>query len=65
MPTIDVCLQVAVCTCCCLQLAELMKEGKLKVTIEKVFPLAEADKAHELSEAGHVRGKIVLQVADL
>ena len=48
-----------------LQLAELMKEGKLKVSIEKVFPLSEADKAHELSESGHVRGKIVLQVADL
>lgn len=47
------------------QLAELMKEGRLKVTIEKVFPLSEADKAHELSEAGHVRGKIILQVADL
>jgi NADPH:quinone reductase-like Zn-dependent oxidoreductase len=47
------------------QLSELMKEGKLKVTIEKVFPLSQADKAHELSEGGHVRGKVVLQVADL
>lgn len=47
------------------QLRDLMKEGKLKVTIEKVFLLSQADKAHELSEAGHVRGKVVLQVADL
>jgi hypothetical protein len=46
-----------------LQLVELMKTGKLKVTIDQVLPLAEAAKAHEVSEAGHVRGKLVLQVA--
>jgi NADPH:quinone reductase-like Zn-dependent oxidoreductase len=46
-----------------LQLVELMKAGKLKVTIDQVLPLAEAAKAHEVSEAGHVRGKLVLQVA--
>ena len=28
-----------------------------------VLPLAEAAKAHELSQAGHARGKIVLEVA--
>jgi NADPH:quinone reductase-like Zn-dependent oxidoreductase len=46
-----------------LQLVELMKAGKLKVTIDQVLPLADAAKAHEVSEAGHVRGKLVLQVA--
>eukprot|EP00882_Tetradesmus_deserticola_P026978 GHRQ01029803.1.p3 GENE.GHRQ01029803.1~~GHRQ01029803.1.p3 ORF type:complete len:111 (+),score=54.92 GHRQ01029803.1:571-903(+) len=45
------------------ELAELMKSGKLKVTIDRVLPLAEAAKAHEVSEVGHVRGKLVLQVA--
>ncbi|WIA13205.1 hypothetical protein OEZ85_006797 [Tetradesmus obliquus] len=45
------------------ELAELMKAGKLKVTIHEVLPLAEAAKAHEISETGRVRGKLVLQVA--
>ncbi|KAF6253894.1 hypothetical protein COO60DRAFT_373549 [Scenedesmus sp. NREL 46B-D3] len=44
------------------ELVELMKQGKLKVTIAQVLPLAEAAKAHEVSEEGHVRGKLVLQV---
>jgi NADPH:quinone reductase-like Zn-dependent oxidoreductase len=47
------------------QVSKLIQEGKLKPTIEKVFPLAEAAAAHELLEGGHVRGKLVLQVADL
>jgi len=33
-----------------------------KIT-EAVLPLAEARRAHELSETRHVRGKIVLKVA--
>jgi NADPH:quinone reductase-like Zn-dependent oxidoreductase len=51
------------CLLCCVQLAELMASGKLKVTIHKVLPLAEAAQAHQISEEGHVRGKLVLQVA--
>jgi NADPH:quinone reductase-like Zn-dependent oxidoreductase len=50
-------------TACNLQLVELMKSGKLKVTIHQVLPLAEAAQAHQISEEGHVRGKLVLQVA--
>jgi len=42
-----------------------MKESKLTVTIDQVLPLSEAAKAHQISEAGHVRGKLVLKVADL
>jgi len=40
--------------------AQLAEEGKLKVTISKTFPLAEAANAHRLIEQGGVSGKIVL-----
>jgi NADPH:quinone reductase-like Zn-dependent oxidoreductase len=36
--------------------------GKLEVAVNTVVPLSEARRAHALSQAGHVRGKIVLQV---
>jgi NADPH:quinone reductase-like Zn-dependent oxidoreductase len=44
------------------EIAKLVDSGKLKITIEKVFPLAEARAAQELSAQGHTRGKIVLRV---
>ena len=47
------------------QLAEinrLIEEGKLKTHVETVLPLTEAKKAHQLSQSGRTRGKIVLQV---
>ncbi|GAP96892.1 zinc-containing alcohol dehydrogenase, NADPH:quinone reductase [Leptolyngbya sp. NIES-2104] len=47
------------------QLAEincLIDEGKLKIHIETVLPLTEVKKAHQLSQSGRTRGKIVLQV---
>ena len=47
------------------QLAEingLIEEGKLKTHIETVLPLTEVRKAHQLSQSGRARGKIVLQV---
>lgn len=43
-------------------LARLAALGQLKPAIERVFPLAEVGRAHELSEGGHVRGKLVLAV---
>jgi NADPH:quinone reductase-like Zn-dependent oxidoreductase len=45
------------------EIAGLVDSGKLKVFVDAVFPLAQADKAQELSETGHLRGKIVLRVA--
>lgn len=42
----------------------LIEAGKLKVNVERVFPLAEAAEAQALNRAGHTRGKIVLQAAD-
>jgi NADPH:quinone reductase-like Zn-dependent oxidoreductase len=45
------------------ELAELADEGRLAVHLSEVVPLEEAARAHELSETGHVRGKLVLRVA--
>jgi NADPH:quinone reductase-like Zn-dependent oxidoreductase len=44
------------------KLSEMFDAGKLRVEIEDVVPLEEAAKAHERVEAGHTRGKIVLEV---
>jgi NADPH:quinone reductase-like Zn-dependent oxidoreductase len=40
--------------------AEMAAVGGLRIPVERTFPLREAAKAQELSEAGHVRGKLVL-----
>lgn len=48
------------------QLAEingLIGEGKLNIHIATVLPLIEVKKAHQLSQSGRTRGKIVLQVS--
>lgn len=44
-------------------IAALVADGVVRVEIAHTFPLEEARKAHELSEAGHTRGKIVLTVS--
>ncbi|MEU1483818.1 NADP-dependent oxidoreductase [Streptomyces sp. NPDC005752] len=40
--------------------AEAAAVGGLRIPVERTFPLREAARAQELSEAGHVRGKLVL-----
>jgi NADPH:quinone reductase-like Zn-dependent oxidoreductase len=45
------------------EIAELIDHGKVKPVVETVLPLAEARHAHELSQSGHARGKIVLKTA--
>lgn len=45
------------------EIAKLIDDGKVKPVVETVLPLAETRRAHELSETGHARGKIVLKVA--
>ncbi|MBF6463631.1 NADP-dependent oxidoreductase [Nocardia beijingensis] len=42
------------------EITTMVERGRLRVTIDRILPLPEAAKAHELSEAGRVRGKIVL-----
>jgi NADPH:quinone reductase-like Zn-dependent oxidoreductase len=44
------------------EIAGLVDSGKLKAVVETVLPLADARRAHELSQMGHTRGKIVLRV---
>jgi NADPH:quinone reductase-like Zn-dependent oxidoreductase len=44
------------------EIAALVDGGRLKVSLERTFPLEEAGQAHELLESGGVRGKIVLAV---
>jgi NADPH:quinone reductase-like Zn-dependent oxidoreductase len=44
------------------QIAALIDAGKLKSAVTTILPLAEAPRAHDLSQTGHVRGKIVLRV---
>jgi NADPH:quinone reductase-like Zn-dependent oxidoreductase len=45
------------------EIAKLIDSGKVKTVVDTVLPLAEARRAHELSQSGHVRGKIVLKAA--
>ena len=43
-------------------LVQLVGQGRLRPEIQEVFPLKHIRAAHEASEAGHVRGKIVVRV---
>jgi NADPH:quinone reductase-like Zn-dependent oxidoreductase len=45
------------------EITRLVDEGKLKAHVSTVLSLAEVKKAHQLSESGRTRGKIVLQIA--
>jgi NADPH:quinone reductase-like Zn-dependent oxidoreductase len=45
------------------RIAELVAAGDVHVELAEVLPLSEIRRAHELSESGHTRGKIVLTVA--
>jgi NADPH:quinone reductase-like Zn-dependent oxidoreductase len=44
------------------RIAELVASGQVHVEISEILPLTEIRRAHEMSESGHVRGKIVLTV---
>lgn len=43
------------------EIAKLVDSGKLYIHVETVLPLSEARQAHEMSQSGRTRGKIVLQ----
>jgi NADPH:quinone reductase-like Zn-dependent oxidoreductase len=40
----------------------LVNQGKLRVVIDRTYPLAETSAAHRYSETGHAAGKIILTV---
>ncbi|MEX8546619.1 MAG: NADP-dependent oxidoreductase [Mucilaginibacter sp.] len=44
------------------EIAQLIDEGKVKVNISKIYPLAQVAEAHRESETWHVRGKLVLEI---
>ncbi len=45
------------------EIARRIDQGKIRVEVEKVFELEEVVAALQVSEAGHVRGKLVLHVS--
>ena len=44
-------------------LSDLADAGRLTVPVAEVFPLEDAAAAFELSQGGHVRGKIAIAVS--
>jgi NADPH:quinone reductase-like Zn-dependent oxidoreductase len=46
------------------KIAELIDSGDLKPIVNRILPLSEARRAHELSQTGHIHGKIVLRVKE-
>jgi NADPH:quinone reductase-like Zn-dependent oxidoreductase len=46
------------------QIAAIIDERHIKPIVTAVLPLAEARRAHEISESRHARGEIVLRVAE-
>jgi len=46
------------------QIAEVIDEMRVKPIVTTILPLSDAQKAHEMSESRHTRGKIVLLVGE-
>jgi NADPH:quinone reductase-like Zn-dependent oxidoreductase len=46
------------------EIAEVIDSGNLKPVINRILPLVEVRRAHELSQSGHIHGKIVLRVKE-
>ncbi len=44
------------------EMAQLIDDGRVRVTVSGVYPLAEAAAAHRESETWHVRGKLLLEI---
>jgi NADPH:quinone reductase-like Zn-dependent oxidoreductase len=42
------------------RIADLVASEQVKVNVEKVFPLSQAREAQQMSQGGHLRGKVVL-----
>jgi NADPH:quinone reductase-like Zn-dependent oxidoreductase len=46
------------------EIAKIIDSGKLAPVIDRILPLSEARRAHELSQSGHIHGKIALRVSN-
>lgn len=44
------------------EIGDLIEAGRFSLPVAQTFPLEEVAEAHRVSEAGHVRGKLVLLV---
>ena len=44
------------------EIGALIEAGRFWLPVERTYPLAEIAEAHRVSEAGHVRGRLVLLV---
>src|SRR5437660_497777 len=44
------------------EIAKIIDSGKLAPVIDRILPLSEARRAHQLSQSGHTHGKIALRV---
>jgi NADPH:quinone reductase-like Zn-dependent oxidoreductase len=44
------------------KISALIEAGKIRPVIEKVFALEQIAEAHQLSERGHVRGKLIMRI---
>jgi NADPH:quinone reductase-like Zn-dependent oxidoreductase len=47
------------------EISHLIDGGLVRVPLIDVLPLEDAARAHEMIDTGHVRGKLVLKIADL
>lgn len=46
------------------KITALIEAGKIRPLVEKVFAFEQIAEAHRLSEAGHVRGKLVIRIRE-
>src|SRR6266487_1438908 len=46
------------------EIAKIIDSGKLAPVIDRILPLSEARRAHELSQSGHTHGKITMRVSN-
>jgi len=46
------------------RLAELVDSGKIKISVDKVFPLEQVKEAFQYQEEVHPRGKVVLKIKE-
>src|SRR5437868_6682156 len=46
------------------EIAKIIDSGKLAPIINRILPLSEARRAHELSQSGHTHGKITIRVSN-
>ena len=46
------------------EIAKIIDSGRLAPVIDRIIPLSEVRRAHELSQSGHTHGKIVLRISN-